>query len=108
MPAATPATSTGFQVVAQFNNDSFTATTAIADNDIWAVGWTSPNGTFEPVAVHFNGKSWSAVPTPTLCKGGLLANTILNTGDERSFRVFLRHGSFGCVLPSTRWKNALY
>ena len=31
---ADPATSTGFQVVAQFSNASFAATTAIADNDI--------------------------------------------------------------------------
>jgi hypothetical protein len=52
--AATPATTTGLQVVAQFNNDTFVATTAIADNDIWAVGSTS-SGTEQPVAVHFNG-----------------------------------------------------
>jgi hypothetical protein len=63
---ATPATSTGFQVVAQFSNVSFPATAVIADNDIWAVG-TSNSGTSSsaPVAVHFNGTSWSVVPTPT-------------------------------------------
>ena len=45
-PAATvtaSATSTSFQVVAQFNNSSFAATAAIADNDIWAVGDSNPN-----------------------------------------------------------------
>ena len=64
--AVTPATSTNFQVVAQFSNVTFTATAAIADNDIWAVG-TSNSGTSSssPVAVHFNGTSWSVVPTPT-------------------------------------------
>jgi len=69
VPVATPATSSGLSVVAQFNNDDFEATTAIADNDIWAVGSTS-SGTEQPVAVHFNGTSWSAVATPTLPNGG--------------------------------------
>jgi hypothetical protein len=64
---ATPATTTGFQVVAQFNNASLAATAAIADNDIWAVGASNPNTSHtQPLAVHFNGTSWSAVPTPAL------------------------------------------
>jgi hypothetical protein len=67
---ADPATSTGFQVVAQFSNASFTATAAIADNDIWAVGNSTSSGTTQPFAVHFDGTSWSAVPTPTLSLGG--------------------------------------
>jgi hypothetical protein len=64
---ATPTTSTGFQVVAKFNNASFAATTAIAANDIWAVGDSNPNASNQqPLAVHFNGTSWSAVPTHAL------------------------------------------
>jgi hypothetical protein len=70
VPAATPAASTGFQVVAQFNNASFAATAAIADNDIWAVGYSTSSSTNQPLAVHFNGTSWSAVSTPTLSGGG--------------------------------------
>jgi hypothetical protein len=35
---------------------------AIADNDIWAVGGSNS----QPLAVHFDGKNWSAVPTPTI------------------------------------------
>ena len=62
---ATPDTSTGFQVVAQFNNAAFEATVAIADNDIWAVGTSNPGTSEVPLAVHFNGTSWSAVPTPS-------------------------------------------
>src|SRR5262249_3981333 len=67
-PGADPAASpTGFQVVAQFNNASFAATAAIADNDIWVVGTTNLDTTSDtPLAVHFDGKKWSAVPTPTL------------------------------------------
>jgi hypothetical protein len=68
--AVTPATSTSFSVVAQFSNASFVATAAIADNDIWAVGNSTSTGTNEPLAVHFDGTSWSAVPTPTLSGAG--------------------------------------
>jgi hypothetical protein len=64
-PAAAPATTTGLQVVAQFNNSSFAATVAIADNDIWAVGGSTSTGTQQTLAVHFNGTSWSVVPTPS-------------------------------------------
>jgi hypothetical protein len=45
------------------------ATAAIADNDIWAVGrGGSGPGT---LAEHFDGKSWSVVPTPPLPSGGI-------------------------------------
>src|SRR5262245_25187945 len=40
------------------------ATAAIADNDIWAVGAGS-----NPLAEHFDGKSWSVVPTPSTING---------------------------------------
>src|SRR5262249_5938891 len=65
VPAASSST---FQVVAQFNNNvSFADTAAIADKDIWAVGTTNLNTTSDtPLAVHFDGTSWSAVATPTL------------------------------------------
>jgi hypothetical protein len=65
--------STSFKVVAQFNNASFAATAAIADNDIWAVGESNPSGTQETLAVHSNGTSWSVVPTPALSTGGSFA-----------------------------------
>jgi len=52
------------------------ATAAIADNDIWAVGFqiqvTAPTAPpLPPIAEHFDGKSWSVVPTPALSSGGL-------------------------------------
>jgi hypothetical protein len=66
---ADPATSTSFQVVAKFNNASFADTAAIADDDIWAVGSNSDG----PLAVHFNGTNWKAVPTPTLTQPAAFA-----------------------------------
>jgi hypothetical protein len=80
--AARPSTSTSFQLVAQFNNSTFAATAAIADNDIWAVGSSTSNGTQEPLAVHFDGTSWSIVTTPALPKGGSFADlTAVATND---------------------------
>ncbi len=43
------------------NRSFLAATTAISDNDIWAVGFTD-SGT---LAEHFDGTSWSVVSTPT-------------------------------------------
>jgi hypothetical protein len=60
------AASTSFQVVKKFNNASFASTAAI-NNDIWAVGTTNLDTSSDtPLAVHFDGTNWSAVPTPTL------------------------------------------
>jgi hypothetical protein len=76
-PAATLATTTGLHVVSSpaAPNGVLMATAAIADNDIWAVGYddvqTAPPAFDSPLAEHFNGTSWSIVPTPALPSGGL-------------------------------------
>src|SRR5438876_2718046 len=56
------------------NNSSLSGTAAIANNDIWAVGVilgskASDNTT---LAEHFDGKSWSVIPTPSV-QGGEFA-----------------------------------
>ncbi len=79
---ATPAASTGFSVVAQFSNASFAATAAIADTDIWAVGDSTSSGTNQPLAVHFDGTSWSAVSTPTLSGGGSFSGVAAVTSND--------------------------
>jgi hypothetical protein len=74
--AAAPATMTGFHVVPSpaAPDGVLTATAAIAHNDIWAVGFddvqTAPPAFDSPLAMHFNGTSWSIVPTPKLSSGG--------------------------------------
>jgi len=49
------------------------ATAAIADNDIWAVGFSdqvpAPPVVDSTLAEHFDGTSWSIVPTPALPSG---------------------------------------
>jgi len=53
------------------------ATAAIADNDIWAVGFSdqvsAPPVVDSTLAEHFNGKSWSIVSTPPTPSGGVNA-----------------------------------
>jgi hypothetical protein len=91
VPAATPATVTGLQVVAQPSNDAFDGTTAIADNDIWAVGGTTSGTVEQPVAVQFNGTSWNAVPVPTVSTGaffegvaGTASNDVWAVGQQNT------------------------
>ena len=44
---------------------NLTATAAVTDSDIWAVGFTSPvDGTDAPLTEHFNGTSWTVVAAP--------------------------------------------
>jgi hypothetical protein len=88
--AATPytslAASTTFNTVAQFNNASLSATVAIADSDIWAVGSSTASGTQQPFAALFNGTTWSAVPTPTLSRGGVF-NDVSAAGSDDVWAV---------------------
>jgi hypothetical protein len=51
------------------NNSNFYGPVAITDKDIWAVGYIY-SGSTVTLAEHFNGTSWSVVPTPTV-KGGI-------------------------------------
>jgi hypothetical protein len=114
--AATPATSTTFSMVAQFNA-TFGATVAIADHDIWAVGNSTASGTEQPFAAHFNGTSWSAVPTPTLSHGGVFndvsavaSNDVWAAGSRNvgsSFNTLIEHwnGTSWSVVPSPKLAN---
>ena len=71
---ATPAAVTGLHVVPSptVANAALNGTVAIADNDIWATGFAGLGTTTSPfvtLAEHFNGTSWSVVPTPALSGG---------------------------------------
>jgi Protein of unknown function (DUF2510) len=56
--------------------------TAVSASDVWAVGSSSNSkGDFAPVALHWNGTSWSIVPTPQLNLGLLNAVTAVSASD---------------------------
>ncbi len=66
-PAA--ASTTGLHVVASpfSNNSSLSGAAVIASNDLWAVGTVSTGSeSFQTLAEHFDGTSWSVVPPPAL------------------------------------------
>ena len=51
--------------------DQLFAASAASPDDVWAVGnQEGPNGKFETLAEHWNGSTWSAVPTPDPGKAG--------------------------------------
>jgi hypothetical protein len=62
-------TMTGLHIVPSpfVNNSSLSGAAAIADNDLWAVGGIATGGgASETLAEHFDGSSWTVVPTPAL------------------------------------------
>ena len=40
--------------------------TAIGSDDVWAVGWSTTTGRLTPLAMHWDGTSWTDVATPDL------------------------------------------
>ncbi|HKP52938.1 MAG TPA: dockerin type I domain-containing protein [Chloroflexia bacterium] len=47
-----------------------------AANDVWAMGYTNEPGTFAPLAMRWNGSTWSEVSTPRLGDGHHRINDI--------------------------------
>jgi hypothetical protein len=48
----------------------FNGVAARSATDVWAVGATSQFSDSQPLALHWNGRSWTRVPTPALKIGG--------------------------------------
>jgi len=64
------------------NNSSLSATAAIADNDIWAVGQIAgSNSSGVTLAEHFDGTRWSVVPTPSVGGGAFASVAALASND---------------------------
>jgi hypothetical protein len=47
--------------------------TALAADDIWAVGGATPKGLERPYAAHWDGRKWTDVTTPDVPDGRLRA-----------------------------------
>jgi hypothetical protein len=71
-------------VPSPFINDStLGAVTAIADNDIWAIGASAVNTPSQATLVeHFNGSSWSVVTTAAVKGGGSLGSVSGVAGND--------------------------
>jgi hypothetical protein len=123
VPAA--ASTKGLHVVASpfINNSCLSGAAVIASSDMWAVGdiGTGCNpfqtvgdgsGPFQTLAEHFNGTSWSVVPTPALNAAlggvaGAAGNNVWAVGDQTqgsSFNPLIEHwdGTSWTVVPSPK------
>jgi len=92
----------GLHVVASpfINNSILFGTSAIAGNDIWAVGEVGSGATSQTLAEHFNGTSWSVIATPAVKGGvfngvdGVAGNDVWAVGNQAagsSFTTLIEH-----------------
>ena len=87
------------------------AVTAIATNDVWAVGfsWNSCTGDLIPMAIHWNGTAWKVVPTPLTpamkaLAGNAAFNGIVSFASNNVVAVGYQPASNGAVLTLVeRW-----
>ncbi|HLJ91963.1 MAG TPA: hypothetical protein VKU02_02090 [Gemmataceae bacterium] len=74
-----PSTTQGLHVVPSptINSSALNATAVISSSDMWAVGSFAPPGSGlpQPLAEHFNGTTWNAVPMAAL-PPGITANSM--------------------------------
>ena len=93
-------------------DESLLAVSASSATDAWAVGFTKTVGAAgrNPLAVHWNGSSWTIVPTPTLTGGAkstlngvadLSASNAWAVGKGRNGAALAEHwnGSTWSVVP---------
>ncbi len=67
------------------HNDVLLHVQVVSATDVWAVGktWPATVEVFSPLIEHFDGRTWSAVPTPALHSGsGLLAGVAATSPDD--------------------------
>ena len=104
------------------NNSSLSATAAIADNDIWAVGHIAGSNSSRDVtlAEHFDGTSWSVVSTPSVRGGAFASVAALASNDvwavgshaagHNSVNTLIEHwdGATWSVVASPRLPNGSF
>ena len=104
MPSVSPVS--GFKIVPSptITRSSLNAIARIADNDIWAVGNTSPfSGGDTTLAEHFNGTSWTVVATPNPGPFGSVLSGVAAAATNNVWAVgsSFADNSFGEPDPST-------
>jgi hypothetical protein len=88
------------------------ATTAIAHNDMWAVGNVVVPGATQPHAVHFDGTKWSLVSTPSFTNDSLsgiaavASNDVWAVGTLFGSKWFREHLSSTGMAPAGAWSPA--
>jgi hypothetical protein len=77
-----------------------TAVAAVSTNDVWAVGYFfSCTSLLKPMALHWNGANWSAVPTPKLNTNDNAAfNSVIALAANDVYAVGYKPATNGAVL----------
>jgi hypothetical protein len=116
-PAAASKAGQGLHVVPspQINNSELNAAAVIASNDVWAVGDIATTSASATLAEHFDGSSWSVVPTPSLNAAfsgvaGAASNDVWAVGTQvvnQSSNTLIEHwnGTSWSVVPSPPLPN---
>ena len=76
----------------------FNGVAARSATDVWAVGATSQFADSQPLAVHWNGRSWTRVPTPALKIGGYF-NAVAGSSAGSVWAVGLAGPGRGVMRP---------
>jgi hypothetical protein len=84
----------------------------VASNDVWAVGYFFGCSSFllKPMALHWNGSSWSVVPTPKLNTNDNAAfNAVVALSTKDVYAVGYKPASNGAVLTLIEhWDGAAW
>ena len=80
----------------------FTGVTAIATNDVWAVGYGEGDSAFASLIEHWNGAQWSVVPSPGVGSLGGVGVAAVSTNDVWAVGDRIEHwnGAQWSVVPS--------
>jgi hypothetical protein len=92
------------------NDNDLTAIAGRSPSDIWAVGGLLPtsNATIvRPLAVHYNGTSWSAVPTPQVGPeaSSFYGVTALPDGTAWAVGIHTQNSGHTAVTLAERWNG---
>jgi len=87
------------------DNNRLKGVTAIAANDVWAVGYSGPPGAGHALALHWDGTEWSVVPTPDIGE----SSYFLGVGSSATGEVWAVGNYINGGVPHTlveRWDGS--
>ena len=71
------------QDLSAVNESCITGISVISPSDVWAVGWSSPRGgSYVTVTEHWDGTSWTFVPSPNVGTGDNQLNGVVALADD--------------------------
>jgi hypothetical protein len=85
--------------------NAFTAASAVAASDIWAVGFRQDQGSRRTLTEHWDGRAWKIVPSPNVGAGDNFLFGVAAVSATRAWAVGTDATSFGQTLV-LRWNGS--